>query len=318
MSSRAVRAQEEAPRMLPPIGRSPAASEPLETISHDIARMVDHAAIADAWDRYRGGESGAFARGLYIGRGAQTFEEIRRRYRADADFRVTVDRYIQEFERLLADVGRDDRDDTLTRTYLTSETGKVYTMLAHAAGRLEFKPALRLWPRLKDCQSACKPGFVWRAEARVTAIPLGRPLPAVSSNLPGRGSGDGPAVLLRGRLRPYSVLLPVGLAMPRLLPDARCALTAPFHPYLPANRRAVSFLWRYPWGRPRRTLSGTVSPWSPDFPPQKRRPSGRLARAGIGAWRRCRQPKRIIGAKGAVCRAAHRDPDKILRDFCTI
>ncbi len=80
--------QEEAPRMLPPIGRSPAASEPLETISHDIARMVDHAAIAEAWDRYRGGESGAFARGLYIGRGAQTFEEIRRRYRADGDFRV--------------------------------------------------------------------------------------------------------------------------------------------------------------------------------------------------------------------------------------
>ena len=118
------------------IGRAAAASEPLETISHDIARMVDHAAIADAWDRYRGGESGAFARGIYIGRGAQTFEEIRRRYRSDSEFRLTVDRYIQEFERLLADVSRDDRDDTLTRTYLISETGKVYTMLAHAAGRL--------------------------------------------------------------------------------------------------------------------------------------------------------------------------------------
>ena len=52
------------------------------------------------------------------------------------EFRLTVDRYIQEFERLLADVSRDDRDDNLTRTYLTSETGKVYTMLAHAAGRL--------------------------------------------------------------------------------------------------------------------------------------------------------------------------------------
>ncbi len=49
---------------------------------------------------------------------------------------TTVDRYVQEFERLLADVNRDDRDDNLTRTYLTSETGKVYTMLAHAAGRL--------------------------------------------------------------------------------------------------------------------------------------------------------------------------------------
>ena len=72
--------------------------------------------------------------------------------------------------------------------------------------------------------------------------------------------------------RPYSVLLPVGLAVPLLLPVARCALTAPFHPYRrpvafarPAG--AVYFLWRYPWGRPRRTLSGTVSRWSPDFPP---------------------------------------------------
>jgi len=30
--------------------------------------------------------------------------------------------------------------------------------------------------------------------------------------------------------------------------------------------RAVFFLWHFPWGRPRRTLSGTVLPWSPDFP----------------------------------------------------
>ncbi len=30
--------------------------------------------------------------------------------------------------------------------------------------------------------------------------------------------------------------------------------------------QAVFFLWHFPWGRPRRTLSGTVFPWSPDFP----------------------------------------------------
>src|SRR3954470_15266043 len=30
--------------------------------------------------------------------------------------------------------------------------------------------------------------------------------------------------------RPYLVLLPVGLALPPLLPEARCALTAPFQP----------------------------------------------------------------------------------------
>ena len=41
------------------------------------------------------------------------------------------------FERLLAEVSRDDRDSMLTKTYLTSETGKVYTMLAHASGRFD-------------------------------------------------------------------------------------------------------------------------------------------------------------------------------------
>lgn len=35
----------------------------------------------------------------------------------------------------------------------------------------------------------------------------------------------------RGPCRPYSVLLPVGFTVPPLLPGARCALTAPFHPY---------------------------------------------------------------------------------------
>src|SRR3978361_2345399 len=33
------------------------------------------------------------------------------------------------------------------------------------------------------------------------------------------------------RCRPYSVLLPVWFAMPAPLPEPRCALTAPFHPY---------------------------------------------------------------------------------------
>jgi hypothetical protein len=137
--ARASREEAPTPASIPrpgPIPRPAASAEPLETISHDIARMVDHAALVDAWDRYRRGEPNAFTNRLYIGRGPQTFEEIRRRYRVDADFRATVDRYVQEFERLLGEVKRDDRDDSLTRTYLVSETGKVYTMLANAAGRL--------------------------------------------------------------------------------------------------------------------------------------------------------------------------------------
>src|SRR5882724_164051 len=70
------------------------------------------------------------------------------------------------------------------------------------------------------------------------------------------------------RCRPYSVLLPVWFAMPVPLPEPRCALTAPFHPCCPPFRggEAVRSLWHYPWGCPRRMLSGTVCRWSPDFP----------------------------------------------------
>jgi hypothetical protein len=78
-----------------------------------------------------------FTRKLYTMQGQKAFEEIRRKYRGDRDFMRTVDRYIGEFERLLEEVSRDDRGQVVARTYLTSETGKVYTMLAHAAGRFD-------------------------------------------------------------------------------------------------------------------------------------------------------------------------------------
>ena len=45
----------------------------------------------------------------------------------------------------------------------------------------------------------------------------------------------------------------------------------------PCGAMAVCFLWHFPWGRPRRPLTGTVFPWSPDFPPHPRGRSGRPA-----------------------------------------
>ena len=69
--------------------------------------------------------------------GRATFAEIQRRYRTDAEFRRSVDRYVSEFERLLGDVVKNDSDAKRTDAYLTSETGKVYTMLAHASGRFD-------------------------------------------------------------------------------------------------------------------------------------------------------------------------------------
>ena len=123
-------------RQTPPPPRQ--AIDSLDALSVDIARMVEHDVAIDMWDRYNRGERNAFTRQLYTMHGQRAFDDMRNRYRGDRNFRQTVDRYIAEFERLLEDVSRDDRGgQAMVRTYLTSETGKVYTMLAHAAGRFD-------------------------------------------------------------------------------------------------------------------------------------------------------------------------------------
>ncbi|MGU3466564.1 hypothetical protein ACLBXO_17080, partial [Methylobacterium sp. C33D] len=109
----------------------------LDTISTDIAKMIEHRTAVDLWERYRRGEPNLFDPRIYTPQGRATFSEIQRRYRTDAEFRRSVDRYVSEFERLLGDVVKNDSDAKRTDAYLTSETGKVYTMLAHASGRFD-------------------------------------------------------------------------------------------------------------------------------------------------------------------------------------
>jgi hypothetical protein len=109
---------------------------PLESLSLDIGRLMDRTLAGEMWDRYQRGESKSFTKRLYTPAGQKAFDEVARKYRADRAFKQTVDRYITEFERLLDEVARDDLGPTALRNHLVSETGLVYTLLAHAAGRL--------------------------------------------------------------------------------------------------------------------------------------------------------------------------------------
>jgi hypothetical protein len=113
-----------------------ASSNPLESLSLDIGRLMDRNLAAEMWDRYQRGENKAFTKRLYTPAGQKAFDEVARKYRADRNFKGTVDRYVAEFERLLDEVARDGRGPQELRNHLTSETGLVYTLLAHSAGRL--------------------------------------------------------------------------------------------------------------------------------------------------------------------------------------
>ena len=95
-----------------------------------------------------------------------------------------------------------------------------------------------------------------------TIIPLGSVSPQTSSDLPGSACGfrwkHSVLRLLSGF--PIWSCSRWGLPCRRMLPPARCALTAPFHPYLPALRptSAVYFLLHCPWARAPQVLPGTL------------------------------------------------------------
>ncbi len=82
-----------------------------------------------------------------------------------------------------------------------------------------------------------------------TVIHLGRVSPRASSSLP--EGFRGPRLAVLPALPPYLALLRMGFSLPSLLPVTRCALTAPFHPYLCLSRgrrpSAVHSLWHFPW-----------------------------------------------------------------------
>jgi hypothetical protein len=107
------------------------------TLSMDaIARAIDHGTAAELWQRYKSGERGFIDRSIYTLDGRATFDEIRQRYSRNPEFRDTVNRYLTDFERLLKEAEKREPGGRLVQNYLTSETGRVYLLLAHASGRL--------------------------------------------------------------------------------------------------------------------------------------------------------------------------------------
>jgi len=117
-------------------GRGMASSGAGQLRIDELARAIDNRTAADVWYRMRAGERGVLGRHIYTYEGQATFDEVTNRYDRDSEFRNTVDRYIGDFERLLAEAEQSDPAGHMLQNYLTSETGRVYLLLAHASGRL--------------------------------------------------------------------------------------------------------------------------------------------------------------------------------------
>ena len=116
-------------------------------------------------------------------------------------------------------------------------------------------------------QLACKPGSVWprfdpergsHSSGTAFACRLAQP-----TRMTGPETG-----CERAFARPVSSLFglaPCGVYLAAAVTRSAVGSYPTLSP-LPCGCMAVCSLWHFPWGRPRRTLSGTVFPWSPDFP----------------------------------------------------
>jgi hypothetical protein len=112
------------------------ASSPMIFDMKDIASAVDEHVAAEVWMRFNKGERHIVSRSMYNRSGQSTFDQVKRRYEGDTTFRHIVDRYIADFERMLKDASKADPKGRGLQQHLTSETGRIYLVLAHASGRL--------------------------------------------------------------------------------------------------------------------------------------------------------------------------------------
>lgn len=128
-------AQSRAARPLPPEGAPPAA-QPYKLDIDVIARALDGPTTAALWSRLNAGHRGVLSRGLYSSQGRAAFDEIASRLTTDRELASTVMRYLEDFESIRRDLDARDPTGRLTAGHLNSDSGRVYLLLAHAAGRI--------------------------------------------------------------------------------------------------------------------------------------------------------------------------------------
>jgi len=111
--------------------------EGLGGLSIDIARILDTEIPDRDWHQYLKGDRSLFARRVIRLGSRRTRQRIARFYRENSEFHEHVDRFIAQFENLLAKGIECERDNALTVTFLSSSMGKLYVLLARSIGRIK-------------------------------------------------------------------------------------------------------------------------------------------------------------------------------------
>ena len=109
----------------------------LEAISIDINGIFNKTDTdEDLWKQYYAGDHGVFVRNLAKNMTKKEIISIREDYENKPDFRVVVDKYLDDFNSLISAARKNNRAGTLLALISGSDIGKVYYVLARALGKI--------------------------------------------------------------------------------------------------------------------------------------------------------------------------------------
>ncbi|MBX9683155.1 MAG: hypothetical protein K2X41_05140, partial [Hyphomicrobium sp.] len=120
----------------PPSHSATPSHQPFRLDVSMIARAVDPATASAIWSRIRAGQRNVMVRSIYAADARAAFDMVSERLKVDRELGQTVMRYLTDFEGIIGDADARDSTGRLANSHLTSDTGRVYLFLAHAAGRI--------------------------------------------------------------------------------------------------------------------------------------------------------------------------------------
>lgn len=110
----------------------------LESISIDINGIFNKSGKDDdLWKKYYEGDRNIFVRHLAKNMTKKEILTIREDYEKKTDFRIIVDKYLDDFDTLIAAAQNNERAGTLLAMISGSDVGKIYYILARALGKVK-------------------------------------------------------------------------------------------------------------------------------------------------------------------------------------
>lgn len=109
----------------------------METLAIDINSIFNKSGKEDElWKKYYDGDHAVFTRFLAKNMSKKEILALREDYEKKTDFRLIVDKYLEDFNSLIAVARENERSSTLLALISGSDIGKVYYILARALGKV--------------------------------------------------------------------------------------------------------------------------------------------------------------------------------------